>query len=697
MIGADLYLGVDVGGTFTDLAFFDGDGVLHTYKVPSTPAQPGMSTLQGVGEIIKRHRLAASDLARLHHTHGSTIAINTLIERRGAATALITTNGYRDLFELGRLALPEPMRYDSRRPTPLVPRRLVREVGGRLDAQGRELEPLDEAAVVSALLDLRDCGAESLVVCLMHSYRNPAHERRVGELAAKHVPDLPCDLSYETWPQAREYERAILTTINAYVRPNVVGYLDRLVAGTSALGLAAEPRVIRSNGGMQRASTIRRNPVTSLLSGPAAGVSAAAAVARAAGMEAADLVTVDVGGTSVDVGIVRAGQPLLSAEEHISDFPVLTPCIAVSSVGAGGGSMIWLDKLGALKVGPRSVGADPGPACYGRGTIPALTDAFLIAGWLADGQRLAGRIPLHLEAARGAMVPIADGLGLSVEDAADAAIALAIAVMAAETSGVLAQRGVDAPEFSLVAYGGAGPLVGALLAEAVYIDRVIVPQTPGVLSALGAISADLEIDLIRPVYSRLSAIEGRDLQAIRKDMETEADACFREESQELPIVGRAVFYAADMRYEGQGFDVSVALHARWLEEGDLAAIAAAFHEAHRRAYGYAKERNPIWLKEVRAHVVGATPKPVGAEVAPGSGAAAFGRRRVRIGGAACEASLYRRDDLGAGDTFEGPAVIEQEDTTVLVPAGWLGRLTPSGVLVLDRSGAGTAIAKEAAR
>ncbi|CAM5602171.1 N-methylhydantoinase A [Aquamicrobium terrae] len=696
MAAEDIYLGVDVGGTFTDLVFFDGDGVLHSYKVPSTPAQPGLSTLQGISEITRRHGLAASDLAKLHHTHGSTIAINTLIERGGATTALITTNGYRDLYELGRLALPEPMRYDSRRATPLIPRRLVREVGGRLDAQGCEVEPLDEASVLRALLELRDAGAQSLVVCLMHSYRNPTHERRVAELAAQHVPDLPCDLSCETWPQAREYERAILTTINAYVRPNVVEYLDRLVSGTRELGLAAEPRVIRSNGGMQRASTIRRNPVTSLLSGPAAGVSAAAAVARAAGMEGADLVTVDVGGTSVDVGIVRAGQPLLSAEEHISDFPVLTPCIAVSSVGAGGGSMIWLDELGALKVGPRSVGADPGPACYGRGTTPALTDAFLIAGWLADGQLLAGRIPLHLDAARKAMAPVAEGLGLSVEAAADAAIALAIAVMAAETSGVLAQRGVDAPEFSLVAYGGAGPLIGALLAEAVYIDRMILPQTPGVLSALGAVSADLEIDLIRPVYSRLSAIEGRDLQAILEDMETEAEACFREESQELPIVGREIIYAADMRYEGQGFDVNVALDARWLADGDLVSIANAFHEAHRRTYGYAKERNPIWLKEVRAHVVGTTPKPVGAEMAPGTGAKPFGTREVRIGGVACEASLYHRSELGAGDTFEGPAVVEQQDTTVLVPAGWVTRQTRSGVLVLERSETATATTRGAA-
>lgn len=688
------YLGVDVGGTFTDLAFFDRKGTLHSYKVPSTPSHPGLSTLQGIREIIEKHNLTAEDLANLHHTHGSTIAINTLIERRGSATALITTTGYRDIFEMGRLALPEPMRYSSRRPTPLVARRHVYEVGGRMNTHGEEIEPLNEAEVVDALKKAQAAGAETVVVCLMHSYRNQSHERRVAALAAEHVPDLPCDLSSSTWPQAREYERAILSTINAYVRPAVVGYLDRLMAGTAEIGLAAEPRIIRSNGGMQRASTIRRSPVSSLLSGPAAGVAAAAVVARSAGFDSADLVTVDVGGTSVDVGIVRSGQPVLSAEEHISEFPVLTPCIAVSSVGAGGGSIIRLDELGSLKVGPRSVGADPGPACYGKGTQSALTDAFLTAGWLADGQLLAGRIPLKLENAKKALEPVASGLGLGVEETADAAIALAIAMMAAETSAVLAQRGVDAPEFSLVAFGGAGPLIGALLAEAVYINRVIMPQVPGVLSALGASNANLEIDLIRPVYTRLSNVAPDDLRAIHKALEDEARATFREEAEELPLSGSETFFSADMRYEGQGFDVTIPLQGDWLSGGNLEAIANAFHAGHQAAYGYSKEGSPVWLKEVRSHVVGTTPKPSAANIPPGSGTKPFGVRQLRIGGRAYAANLYRRSELGAGDTLQGPAVIDQQDTTVLVPADWTARQTASGVLILERA-AGNSTAREA--
>src|SRR5690606_22264818 len=359
---------------------------------------------EGIRALIEKHGLTGGDAASLHHTHGSTIAINTLIERRGARIGLITTRGFRDSLELGRLALPHPMNYNSRRPLPLIPRARVREIGGRLNADGLEIEPLDDVSILKAAAELVDMGTEVIVICLLHSYRNPNHELRVQSLIAERYPDVPCELSALTWPQAREYERAILATINAYVRPAVIRYLDHVTVGAADLGIQTEARIIRSNGGMQRASTIRRNPVTALLSGPAAGVAAAACIAESLGMVGSDRVTVDVGGTSIDVGVVRHGAPVLSDEEHIADFPVLTPGIAVSSVGAGGGSIIWLDETGRLKIGPRSVGADPGPACYGRGsTIPCLTDAFLIAGWLAEDELLAGHIALHSDAARQAL------------------------------------------------------------------------------------------------------------------------------------------------------------------------------------------------------------------------------------------------------------------------------------------------------
>jgi N-methylhydantoinase A len=377
------FLGTDVGGTFTDLALITESGELHCFKVPSTPSQPGASILSGVEEIETTVAFEGSAWHRLLHTHSSTVATNALIERKGARVGLLVSSGFRDLFELQRLAVPHPMRFDSRRPVPLVPRALVREIGGRLDAEGEELEPLDTEAAVRAAAELQEANVDIAIVVFLHSYRNPAHERAACEAIARSGSTLRVELSSEVWPQAREYERGVLTAVNASIRPLVEGYVDRLVAGLEDHRIATPARIARSNGGAELADSLRERPVVALLSGPAAGVSGAAEVARDAGWEAADLMTLDIGGTSADIGIVRDGRPVLSSEEHIAEFPVLIPTVAVSSIGAGGGSIIWVDPTGSLKVGPRSVGADPGPACYGtKGSlIPTLTDAFLVAGF----------------------------------------------------------------------------------------------------------------------------------------------------------------------------------------------------------------------------------------------------------------------------------------------------------------------------
>jgi N-methylhydantoinase A len=498
------FLGTDVGGTFTDFVFYTAAGELHCLKVASTPARPGDSVLAGVDEIADSLGLDKEAWRRLVHTHSSTVATNALIERRGASVGLIVSAGFRDLFELQRLAIPHPMRFDSRRPPPLVPRALVREIGGRIAADGGEIEPLDLAGALAAARALAEAGVEIAVVALLHSYRNPAHEEAVKRAVEESGIDLRLELSSAVWPQAREYERAVLTAINAGIRPIVEAYIDRLGAGLEARAVAAPARIARSNGGAELARSLRRRPVAALLSGPAAGVAGAAAAALDAGWEEADLMTLDVGGTSADIGVIRGGRPVLSAEEHIADFPLLLPTIAVSSIGAGGGSILWLDPAGALKVGPKSVGADPGPACYGlqNSLVPALTDAFLVAGLLAPGQRLGGRLPLQAEPARRALATIAAPLGGTVEEVADGAIRVAVALTAAEAANVLARRGVDMPRFRMVAFGGAGPLLAALLAEEIAIESVLIPPFPGALSALGAARSDLEGDLVEPVYAR---------------------------------------------------------------------------------------------------------------------------------------------------------------------------------------------------
>jgi N-methylhydantoinase A len=684
--GSACYLGTDVGGTFTDFVLYTSAGDMHCIKTPSTPAHPGASILAGVDELKQALPLSEAAWQQMIHTHSSTVATNALIERRGARIGLLVTAGFRDLFELQRLAVPHPMLFHSRRPLPLVPRALVREVRGRIGADGREIEALVEDDIVAAARELAALGVEIAVVTFLHAYRNPAHEEAARAVVERSGIPLRVELSSAVWPQAREYERGVLTAINASIRPIIEGYVDRLTRGLEQRMIATPARVARSNGGAELAGTMRRRPVVALLSGPAAGVSGAAAAASDAGWEAADLMTLDVGGTSADIGVIRGGRPVLSSEEHIADFPVLVPTIAVSSIGAGGGSIIRLDATGSLKVGPRSVGADPGPACYGvKGSlIPALTDAFLVAGLLAPGQRLGGKLALQMEPARQALGTIASDLGWQVEDVADGAIRVAIALTAAEASNVLARRGVDAPRFRMVAFGGAGPLMAALLAEEIAIDSILVPPRPGALSALGAARADLEGDLVQPIYELIGSLSEDRLPDELRKLEGAAHDWIAEQTATLPVIETRIEIAADMRYDGQGYDVMVPLESAWLTAGDARRITEAFHAAHRATYGHANDEAKVWLKEIRAHITGIMPKPriLPAEATPGSGAPSS--RRVYLSGRNFEAAVVERADLAPGRRIDGPAIINQMDTTTLIPPGWYGRTVASGALIVER-------------
>ena len=679
-------LGTDVGGTFTDLAWCTPFGELHCFKVPSTPSRPGQSILEGVDELFGILRPESTTWRNVRHTHSSTVATNALIERRGARIGLITTSGFRDVFELQRLAIPHPMRFDSRRPEPLVPRALVQEVRGRIGPDGTELEPLNETDVLAAAQALQDAGVEIAVVGLIHSYRNPAHEQQIRIIIERAGLRLRLELSSEIWPQAREYERSVLTALNASIRPIVEAYLNRLTAGLAERGLALPPLVARSNGGAELATTLRHRPVVALLSGPAAGVAGAAATADDAGWTSADLMTLDVGGTSADIGVIRAGRPVLSSEEQVGEFPVLVPTIAVSSIGAGGGSILWLDPTGSLKVGPRSVGADPGPACYGTGSlIPALTDAFLVAGLLEPGQRLGGKLALQMEPARAALDGLARQIGFSVEQVADGAIRVATALMAAEASRVLARRGVDAPTFRMVAFGGAGPLMAALLAEEIGIDAILVPPVPGALSALGAARADIEGDLVQPVYERLHSLPTDALIQRFHSLQRQAQLWCTDQTQHATVADVRIEYAADMRYEGQGYDVTVLLETSWLECGDADAITAAFHAAHLDVYGHANEQAEVWIKELRAHITGVMPRTRVVAVQDQAAVRDPTIRSIRLFGQEREARIVGRAALADGRALNGPAIINQMDTTTLIPPGWRARIVRSGALILERT------------
>ncbi|MFC7397877.1 hydantoinase/oxoprolinase family protein [Chelatococcus sp. GCM10030263] len=679
-----VWLGLDVGGTFTDLALLDASGQVHALKVPSTPEAPAVAALRGIDEFLSRGLLQRQDLDRLVHIHGSTIAVNTLIERRGARLGALVNTGFRDLFELGRLAIPVPTVFTSRRPPPLVERRMVKEISGRLNAAGEEVEPIDGEDVLARVAELRADGADIIVVCLLHSYINASHEEEVARIVASRFDNQPLELSSHVWPQAREFERGVLASINAHIRPAVGRYLDDLLRGTAERGIATEPHITKSNGGCQRALSLRDNPASALLSGTASGVIGAAGILRECGYAEADVVTMDVGGTSADIGVIRGGHPVLSADEHVADLPLLLPTIAVSSIGAGGGSIIGVDETGGITVGPKSAGAHPGPACYGRGgTEPTLTDAILLLGWLPAGQPLAGQITLDGGKARAALSTTSARLGCSPEAAADGAVSIAVAAMAAEMTKVIAKRGVDAPDFALVPFGGAGPLLGALVAEEVYIDRVVIPPRPGILSAIGALQANLEGDLIEPVYRTVEDGAGSTLRRARQGLEARARAWLSRETL-LAHECEVVTFSAEMRYERQSFEITVAIEPALLAEGRENELRECFHAAYRRIYGHEERAAAVFVKEVRAHVSAQLPARRFAEPVQAAGHRPPGRMAIWLRGKPREAGLFAKNDLPEGAVITGPAVISQSDSTTLVPDGWAARHHRSGAIILDR-------------
>lgn len=686
-MATSITLGVDVGGTFTDFILVDEAGVVHCFKVPSTPRRPAASTVKGFEEIAREMGLTDKQLASMQHTHSSTIATNAVIERRGPVLGALVTEGFRDVFELQRLAVPNPLRYDSQRPVPLVPRALVAEVSERIGVNGAIVDPLDEGQLLAAARELVARGCEGFVVCFLHSYKNSEHEIAACQVLSREFPDIAVERSSGVWPQAREYERATLTVINASIRPVMQQYLDQIAEGMEALGLINEATIARSNGGMQRAHTIRAWPVAALLSGPAAGVAGAARAAAESGWERADLITIDVGGTSADIGVVRHGSPLLSSEETIAGMPVLVPTIAVSAIGAGGGSIIWLDELGSLKVGPESLGADPGPASYGgQSHTPGLSDAFLLAGWLSAERKLGDRIGLSVSGASEALDSVARNMGATATEVADGAIRIAIAMMAAAASKVLARRGVDAPSFKLVAFGGAGPLIGALLAEDIYVDSVLIPPTPGALSAFGAARSDMEGDLVAPVYSKLTGLKPGALTVAAKSMRERLAEWVANEQTTLPVEETTVGWSLEMRYEGQGFDVNVSVDENWLVSEDIEALAEAFHLAHEETFGHASRGSDIWVKELRSHIVSRITKPPTVFVSSsGGGDPVIGERQIRLSGHVVTAVVYDRSLLPSGYQLTGPAIIEQMDTTTLVPVGWTAQVDSSGSLQLHRA------------
>jgi N-methylhydantoinase A len=681
------WLGIDIGGTFTDFALFDTQtGELLGLKVPSTPHEFAEAVRVGLARLADEHGVDLREIGTV--VHGTTIAVNTLIQRSGARLGLLVTDGFRDVLELQRLRLTNPFDLHGSRPLPLIPRARVAEVRERLRADGRVDTPLDEAGVREATQQLTRAGqgVEGLVISLLHSYRDPAHERQARAIAEAAAPGLPVTASSDVWPQAREYERTALAVLDAYVQPKVRRYLEGFEQALTSRGAPATPLVTKSNGGIMPVAAARTQTVATLLSGPASGVIGAAYVAGRAGLP--NVITLDVGGTSADMAVVENGRPRVSTSEHIGGVPVMMPVVGVSAIGAGGGSVAWVDDVGLPKVGPQSTGAEPGPACYGRGGKDAtLTDAFLVSGFLDPDRFLGGRMRLDRSLAEAAIARFAGRLGMTPDEAAESVVRVAVSNMYAEFTKILSRAAVDPRDFALVAFGGAGPVVGALVAREVGIPAVFVPRSPGTLCALGALSADIVNDAVRTVHTRVepALVEAAALRRQYDVLRTElAEWLQRFGAGARPASFR---HAADMRYVGQSYEIDVPVELDWLAPGGGAPLLTAFHRAHERAFGHADLEAPAEIVNLRMQLRAERPRVPLEELPAGSTTpAARTTRRIWLDGRPTEARVFDRVALGRGARLEGPAIVEQPDTTVLVPGGHVGEVDRFGNLMIRREG-----------
>jgi len=660
-------VGVDIGGSFTDFAVFDdAKHRLMSLKVFSRPDEPGAEVLEGIRLISERYGIDPGEIT--YFTHGTTVGINTVIQRKGLRLALFTTDHFQDVLELARLKIPQMYSLFSKRPVPLIPRDLVFGIAERLNAEGQVAEPLDPASVSAAVAAARAAGAEGIVVAFLHAYRDPRHEQAAKALIAELAPELPVFCSSETWPIIREYERTITTAIGAYVQPRVAHYLTSLQAALKQVGVAAEPRLTKSNGGVMTAEQGKSECVQMILSGTASGVIGASYIAGICGI--ARCMSLDIGGTSADVALIIDGQPQYGVGERIGDFNIFIPSVSVSSIGEGGGSIAWVDALGVLKVGPESAGSRPGPACYGRGgTRATITDAFAACGLVGLSPIGYAAVTVDRERARAVIGELAQQLGRSVEETAEAIIRIAVSGMYADVSALVSRFGIDPREFACLAFGGAGPMLACFLARDLGMKEVVVPPTPGVLSALGGLIADLKNDFLTTLYLDLDEAAAKTIHTGFAALATRALGWLREDQG----YGGSyrVAYSAEMRYRGQSFEIDTALDAQIVEAADAGAIAEAFHVAHERVYGHADRTAPLQVIAIRLVISGATAKPELPRQALQPGPAVnAGHADAWIDGATRSVTLYRRQDLLAGQYFAGPAVVMQDDCTTVVPTGF---------------------------
>jgi N-methylhydantoinase A len=665
-----LSIAIDIGGTFTDIALHDaGSGRIWRAKTPSVPADPSQAFLTGVTLALADAGFSATSLERV--LHGTTVATNMILEGKGARTALVTTAGFRHVLTIGRQDIPRHANYLAWvKPARPVPASRVLEVKERIGSGGMVIEPLDEASVQEAADACRALQVEAVAICLLHSFANPAHERRVADILRERLPGVAVTASCDVLPVVREYERSLATVLNATVMPGVSTYVSRLEDRLEVEKIAAPLLLMQSNGGVAGAGSIRRAPILTALSGPAAGVVGARDVAAACGIK--DILTVDIGGTSADICLIRDGRIDLSQSGHVGEWPLSLPMVDMVTIGAGGGSIARVDK-GTLTVGPQSAGADPGPAAYGKGGAYAtVTDAHVVLGHL-QAELLGGRMALDTAASRSVLErEVATPLGLDLETAARGVLAIIDNNMVGALRIVSVERGHDPRDFTLVPFGGAGPLHGCALAELLGITRVLIPAAPGVLCADGLLAADLKADFSRTL-PKAGAVDIGTARATWTELERQADDWLA--TEKVAPGDRQFRRMALMRYHGQGGEVPVA----WVD--DAAGVEKAFADAHQGLYGF-KLGSAIELVTLRVEATGRMPPPPKPSLAVGKGATPREHVPVHLASGRVDAPLFDRDSLGAGDRIVGPAIVAQLDATTLLPPNWTGEVHASGAILL---------------
>jgi N-methylhydantoinase A len=677
-------IGIDTGGTFTDIVAVDGStGAVQVTKVASTPQNPALGLVNGVRSILSHLKAKPADVAAL--AHGTTVATNALLQGDIKDLGLVVTEGYRAILEIARQSVPDGYgnSYFWVKPERIVPLEFVREVGGRFDFRGRELRPLDEDSVKSAARFFRKHGVRAAAVCLIHSYANPAHERRVGELLAEEYPELVVSLSCEVLPEYREYERAVTTLVDAFVKPHMAVYLRRI---RTELGedLGTKPfLVMQSSGGVVSAERCAENPITTVLSGPAAGSIGASMIASLAGFP--DAVTLDAGGTSTDICLVEGGAAHLTHSGSVGSFPVRVPMIDIHTIGTGGGSIAWISREGHLKVGPKSAGALPGPMCYPNGGgEPTITDANLALGRLPPAL-IGGGIPLSVERSRAGLAELAQRLGgkMTVEELAEGIVEIANWNQANAIRQMTIQKGIDPRRFALLSFGGSGPAQSPAVARLLGMKCCLVPPHPGNVSAFGLLAVDWRTDHVATRVTHEDAVDLRILGEIFSRLEAEALHTLERDGIDRSRVRLA--READLRYVGQSMEVRVSAPSGSIDGKFLAELTANFHAAHRRAFGYDYAgRQKAELVNFRVSGFGLIEhaKLPRLEARPGVSPARKAARRVYFDGAWIDTAVYGRSTLPPGCRIEGPAVIEEFGSTTVVFPGQFLEVDPHGILVV---------------